>query len=302
MSATRRRGRARRAERAVAVLVALAAAARAGIVAALRPAPARRRAPPPRGAIAPPGARASRRGCACAIARAASHWPSAMQLRRSERSCGERAMASENDGTSAAISAGGTVRQKLNRPWKPKGRPIGYAASNEKRSACSSSAKRMPCSRSSSGRNVRPIVVSSASTSAIRGSSSAARSLRERSEKPPLPTRVPVVVPVPLGADVVAVEKRRIPCLGIDDVAVPLDHERVRRVDVRQQALQHELRVRLARGERGDRHDVDAGGRDDAGRQRVGQEQHAPEADALLRLCERAQRERDGSRCPRTAA
>ena len=41
------------------------------------------------------------------------------------------------------------------------------------------------------GRNVRPIVTSSASVSTIRGSRSASSSRRERSEKPPLPTRWP---------------------------------------------------------------------------------------------------------------
>ena len=60
-----------------------------------------------------------------AIAIAGSHWPSATQLRNSCASCGERAIASEKAGTSAASSAGGTTRQKLNSPWNPKGVPTG---------------------------------------------------------------------------------------------------------------------------------------------------------------------------------
>ena len=44
------------------------------------------------------------------------------QLRRT--AC-ERAISSESSGTRPASSAGGITCQKLNRPWKPKGLPIG---------------------------------------------------------------------------------------------------------------------------------------------------------------------------------
>ena len=43
-----------------------------------------------------------------------------------------------------------------------------------------------------------------------------------------------VVEPVPLGADVIAVEERRVEGARVDDVAVPLNQQHVRRVDVRQ--------------------------------------------------------------------
>ena len=49
----------------------------------------------------------------------------------------------------------------------------------------------MPWSRSSSGRKLRPIVRSSASINETLGSWSASSNRRERSEKPPLPTRMP---------------------------------------------------------------------------------------------------------------
>jgi hypothetical protein len=50
------------------------------------------------------------------IASAALHMPSAVQLRSSCRSWMDRAIASEKPGAIAAISSGGTVRQKLNSP------------------------------------------------------------------------------------------------------------------------------------------------------------------------------------------
>ena len=52
---------------------------------------------------------------------------------------------------------------------------------------------------------------SSASTSSMRGSCSASSSWRERSEKPPLPTLMAVVVPEPLRADVVDFGERGVP-------------------------------------------------------------------------------------------
>ena len=98
--------------------------------------------------------------------------------------------------------------------------------------------------------------------------------------------------PEPLGADVIAIEKRGVPRRRIDDIAVPLDEQHVRGRDVRKQRLQHELRVGVARGDVGDRDDVDAVGCRDARGQRVGQQHRAREADALARLRERTQRER----------
>jgi hypothetical protein len=124
-----------------------------------------------------------------AIASTARHCPSARTLRSSDRSCGERAIASENVGASAAISASGMTRQKLKRPWKPNGLPIGYATSNENRLARSGVANRMPCLASSQPRACTPIVSSSLPASVTSGDASASSSRRERSENPPFPTR-----------------------------------------------------------------------------------------------------------------
>jgi hypothetical protein len=58
----------------------------------------------------------------------------------------------------------------------------------------------------------------------------AARTQREAT----VPDTHRVVVPEPLGADVIAVEERRIPCIGIAHVAIPLHQQHMRGRDVRQ--------------------------------------------------------------------
>ena len=60
-----------------------------------------------------------------AIAWTARHCPIDAQFRISDRHCGERAIASLKMAASAAISASGRTRQKLNSPWKPNGFPAG---------------------------------------------------------------------------------------------------------------------------------------------------------------------------------
>jgi hypothetical protein len=90
----------------------------------------------------------------------------------------------------------------------------------------------------------------------IRGSCSASSSRRERSEKPPLPRACRRRART-TRADVVAFEESGVPGGRVDHVAVPLDEQRVGRRDVRQQRLQHEVRVAIARRDRRDGHDLD---------------------------------------------
>ena len=131
---------------------------------ARRPADARDSLRPARAATSPRRGPAPRRACGARSRRRRPTCRARCSSARAARAAASARSRRRMPGASAAISAGGTVRQKLNSPWKPNGLPIGYAASNEKRSASASSAKRMPCSRSSSGRKARPIVTSSAST------------------------------------------------------------------------------------------------------------------------------------------
>src|SRR5215471_16526959 len=56
-----------------------------------------------------------------------------------------------------------------------------------------------------------------------------------------------VVVPEPFGADVIAFKKLRAPRGRVDRVSVPLNEEHVWSVDMRQQRLEHELRVGISR-------------------------------------------------------
>ncbi len=55
-----------------------------------------------------------------------------------------------------------------------------------------------------------------------------------------------IAVPEPLGAQVVALEERRVPGTGIDDIAVPLHKQNVLRVHKREQCLQDEIRIGIA--------------------------------------------------------
>jgi hypothetical protein len=87
---------------------------------------------------------------------------------------------------------------------------------------------------------------------------------RERVEKPARAQREPavadapvLVAPWPRRAAVVDAEERVAPGLGIHDVAVPLDDERVRRLDVRAETLQHQSRIVVARRERLDAPELD---------------------------------------------
>ena len=68
-----------------------------------------------------------------------------------------------------------------------------------------------------------------------------ARSQREAT----VADRVPGGRVAPRGADVVVVEKRRVPACGIAHEAVPLRHQQMRRTQVLGEAAQHELRIRL---------------------------------------------------------
>src|SRR6516162_9929954 len=54
---------------------------------------------------------------------------------------------------------------------------------------------------------------------------------------------VGIVMPEPLGTDVITSEKLVFPCLRVDHVAVPLDQQHVRRLDVSEQRLQYEFGI-----------------------------------------------------------
>ena len=116
----------------------------------------------------------------------------------------------------------------------------------------------------------------------------AARAQRETAVADAAPRRLPE----PLGADVVAVEKGRLECAGIDDETVPLREQQMRRGSVGQQLLQHERRIVGARLDRRDGRDLDPGGDRDSRRHCICQEQRSAEVYLRLAACERAQRQR----------
>ena len=185
-----RRARCRSAQRAVALLVALAAAAGAGIVASdggslcasglgarqqrlrLGIVAAHREAP----------VRERRRGRPLPQRDAvADELPELRRRARSDRRIAapaQRARRAQRRGRSCTAREIRTACPPDRRPRRRSGRRAPRWRSG------------LPCSRSSSGRNARQIVTSSASTSVMRGSCSASRSFRDRSEKPPLPTRI----------------------------------------------------------------------------------------------------------------
>ena len=101
-----------------------------------------------------------------------------------------------------------------------------------------------------------------------------------------------VVVPEPLGADVIDRQERVVEGGGIDDVTVPLHEQDMEGRDVTEQRLQHEVRIVVARGEPVDRDNVDSRRNGDARRNGVGQEQRPSERQAPAREVERAQRQR----------
>ena len=105
--------------------------------------------------------------------------------------------------------------------------------------------------------------------------------LSRTERKPAVADAHRIVEPVPLRADVIAIEEGRIERVGIDDVAIPLDQQHVCRLHVVQQRFQHELRIRIARGDRRDASHVHAGRHVDTRRNRIGHEQRAREANAL---------------------
>ena len=236
----------------------------------------------------------SRRAMRRAIAAAARHWPSAMQLRSSEASCGERAIASEKRrgqrGDLVGRHGAAEVVQAV------EAERLADRIRGLEREAVGQllrCRRRMPYSRSSSGRCVRQIVVvlglDELDARVLQRVEQAARAQREAA----VAHAHAVVVPEPLRAQVVAVEKRRVPGLRVDDVAVPLDQQHVRRVDDAPELLQHELRVRVARGEALDRarRSMPSGSASPAGRPSV-TGTAAREADLPPRQRQRTQRQR----------